>query len=107
METYFGLYLRGAMSAVTGIYRFRHIFCPEIFLPQQTVHSLMKCRMMAFHQFASVKNIYRKIYVKIEMQPNTFFKLFLVPYMYAFTCFDHSFTELLGNLGSPLTLKRT
>ena len=23
------------------------------------------------------------------------------------TCFDHSFTELLGNLGAPLTLKRT
>ena len=36
---------------------------------------MMKCRMMAFHQFASVKNMYRKIY-----------KLFLVPYMYAFTC---------------------
>ena len=37
-ETYFGLYLRGAMSAVTGIYLFRLLlniiffFCPEIFL---------------------------------------------------------------------------
>ena len=34
-ETYFGLYLRGAMSAVTGIYLFRLLlnitfFCPEI-----------------------------------------------------------------------------
>ena len=46
----------------------------------------MKCRMMAFHQIASVKNIYRKIYFTIEMQPDIFLKLFLVPYMYAFTC---------------------
>ena len=34
-ETYFGLYLRGAMSAVTGIYLFRLLlnifFCAEIF----------------------------------------------------------------------------
>ena len=35
-ETYFGLYLRGAMSAVIGIYLFRLqlniiSFCPEIF----------------------------------------------------------------------------
>ena len=29
----------------------------------------------------------RKIYITIEMQPNIFFlKLFLVPYMYEFTC---------------------
>ena len=133
----------------------------------------MKCRMMAFHQIGSVKNMYRKIYFTIEMQPDIFLKLFLVPYMYAFTCcnlrvgkydyfgvnispssgewtvethkafatcasqyswntvienhsnakeiwsghgiqtwtsvscFDHSCIELLGNLGSPLTLKRT
>ena len=88
-ETYFGLYFRGAMSAVTGIYLFRLllniIFLPwDLFLPKQTVHILMKCRMMAFHQFAGVKNMYRKIYFTIEMQPNIFFKLFLVPY--AFTC---------------------
>ena len=42
--------------------------------------------MMAFHQFTSVKNMYQKIYFTIGMQPNIFFlKLFLVPYMYAFT----------------------
>ena len=46
----------------------------------------MKCRMMAFCQFASVKNMYRKIYFTIEMQLNIFLKVFLVPYMYAFTC---------------------
>ena len=48
----------------------------------------MKCRMMAFHQFASVKNMFRKLYItnSIEMQPNIFLKVFLVPYMYAFTC---------------------
>ena len=48
----------------------------------------MKCRMMEFYQFArlSVKNMYRKIYFTIEMQPNIFLKLFLVPYMYAYTC---------------------
>ena len=42
--------------------------------------------MMAFHQFASVKNMYRKIYFTIEMQPNTFLKSILVPCMYTITC---------------------
>ena len=38
------------------------------------------------HQFTSVKKHVPKIYFTIEMQPNIFvFKLFLVPYMYAFT----------------------
>ena len=46
---------------------------------------MMKCRMMAFHQFTSVKKMYQKIYFTIEMQPSIFLKLFLVPYMYAFT----------------------
>ena len=46
---------------------------------------MMKCRMMAFHQFTSVKNTYQKIYFTIEMQSNIFFKVFLGPYMYAFT----------------------
>ena len=49
---------------------------------------MMKFRMMAFHQFTSVKNMYqKKIYFTIEMQPNIFIflKLFLGPYMYAFT----------------------
>ena len=40
--------------------------------------------MVAFHQFASVKNMYLKIYFTIEMQPNTFFEAVSVPY--AFTC---------------------
>ena len=42
---------------------------------------MMKYRMMAFHQFTSEKNMYQKIYFTIEMQPNIFLKLFLVPYM--------------------------
>ena len=47
---------------------------------------MMKYRMMAFHQFTCVKNMYqKKIYFTIEMQPNIFLKLFLGPYMYAFT----------------------
>ena len=47
---------------------------------------MLKYRMMAFHQLKSIKNMYQKIYFTIEMQPNIFFlKLFLVPYMYAFT----------------------
>ena len=39
----------------------------------------MKCRMMAFHQFTSVKNMHQKIYFTIEMQPNIFFKVILMP----------------------------
>ena len=31
------------------------------------------------------KNMYQNIYFTIEMHTNIFFKLFLVPYMYAFT----------------------
>ena len=46
---------------------------------------MMKCRMMAFHQFTSVKNMYQNIYFTIEMQPNIFLKLFLGLNMYAFT----------------------
>ena len=46
----------------------------------------MKSHMMAFHQSVSVKNVCRKIYFTIEMQWNNFLKLFLVQYMYAFTC---------------------
>ena len=64
-ETYFGHYLRGAMSAVTGIYLFRLLlniifFVLRSFLPKQTVHTMMKCRMMAFQQFTIVKNMYQK-----------------------------------------------
>ena len=49
------------------------IFVLRYFLPKQTVYTLMKCRMMAFHQVTSVKSMYRKIYFTIEMQPNIFF----------------------------------
>ena len=64
-ETYFGHYLRGAMSAVTGIYLFRLLlniifFVLRSFLPKQTVHTMMKYRMMAFQQFTIVKNMYQK-----------------------------------------------
>ena len=68
------------MSEVTGIYFFRLLlniilFALRSFLPKQTVHTLMKCRMIAFRQFASVNNMYRKIYFTIEMQLNIFFKV--------------------------------
>ena len=63
------------------------IFCPEIFFTFKLTNSAYhdKCRMKAFHQFTSVKNMYQKIYFTIEMQPNIFLKLFLVPFMYALT----------------------
>ena len=71
------------MSAVTGIYLFRLLlniifFALRYFLLKQTVHTLMKCRMMEFYQSASVKNMYRKIYFTIEMQPNIFFKSYFL-----------------------------
>ena len=52
-----------------------YIFCPEIFftLTNSAYHD--KCRMMAFQQFTSVKNMYQKIYFRIEMQPHIFFKV--------------------------------
>ena len=64
-ETYLGHYLRGAMSAVTGIYLYRLLLniiflSRDLFLPLQTVHTMMKCRMLAFQQFTSVKNMYQK-----------------------------------------------
>ena len=92
-ETYFGLYLRGVMSAVTGIYLFRLLlniifFALRSFFTLKTVHSLMKCHMMAFHQFASVQKKCTEIYISQLKcsRISFFFKLFLVPYMYAFTC---------------------
>ena len=65
------------MSAVTGIYLYRLLLniiflSRDLFLPLQTVHTMMKCRMLAFQQFTSVKNIY--IFFTIEMQPNIVFK---------------------------------
>ena len=79
-ETYFGLYLRGAMSAVTGIYLFRLLLNIIFFVLKSfftLTHSAYhdKCRMMAFHQFTRLKNMYQKIYFTIEMQPNIFFKV--------------------------------
>ena len=42
--------------------------------------------MMAFHQFTSVKKHVPKIYIsQLECSRISFLKLFLVPYMYAFT----------------------
>ena len=80
------------MSAVTGIYLFRLLLNIIFFalrsfftltnstypdeMPHDGISPVCKC-----------KKYVRKIYFKIEMQPNIFFlKLFLVPYMYAFTC---------------------
>ena len=40
---------------------------------------------MAFHQFTSVKNMYQKYISQLKCSQITFLKLFLVPYMYAFT----------------------
>ena len=83
-ETYFGLYFRGAMSAVTGIYLFRLLlniifFCPEFFfftftnsaypdeIPYYGITPVCKC-----------KNMYRKIFFTIEMQPNIFFRSYFL-----------------------------
>ena len=45
---------------------------------------MMKCRMMAFHQFTSVKTC-TKIYIsQLKCSRISFLKLFLGPYMYAF-----------------------
>ena len=89
-ETYFGLYLRGAMSAVTGIYLFRLLlniiffvlrsFCT---LTNSAYHDEMP--RMAFHQFTSVKNMYQKYISQLKCNRISFLKLFLGPYMYAFT----------------------
>ena len=78
------------MSAVTGIYLFRLLlniifFVLRSFLPNQTAHTMMKCRKMAFHQFISVKNMYQKYISQLKRSRISFKKLFLVPYMYAFT----------------------
>ena len=89
-ETYFGLYLRGVMSAVTGIYFFRlllniifFVLRPFFTLTNSAYHD--KCRMMAFHQFTSVKNMYQKYISQLKCSQISFLKSFLVPCMYAFT----------------------
>ena len=79
-ETYFGLYLRGAMSAVTGTYLFRLllniiIFWPEIFfLPKQTVHTMIMPHDGISPVYKCKKHV-PKIYFTIEMQPNIFLKV--------------------------------
>ena len=41
--------------------------------------------MMEFHQFTSVKNMYKKYISQLECSRISFLKLFFVPYMYAVT----------------------
>ena len=59
-ETYFGLYLRGAMSAVTGIYLFR-LLLNIIFFVLRSFFTFTnsayhdKYRIIAFQQFTSIK----------------------------------------------------
>ena len=81
------------MSVVTGIYLFRLLlniifFVLRSFCTLQTVHTIMKCRMMAFHQFTSVKSMYQKIYFTTEMQPNIFLTL-KAPIATKVVCFSH------------------
>ena len=84
-ETYFGLYIRGVMSAVTGIYLFRLLLNIMFFVLRSFLTVIIKCRMMAFHQFTSVKNMYQKHITQLKCSQISFLKLSLVPYMYAFT----------------------
>ena len=79
------------MSAVTGIYLFRLLLNIIFFalrsfctltnsayhdeIPHDGISPVYKCK----------KHVPKKIYFTIEMQPNIFLKLFLGPYMYAFT----------------------
>ena len=90
-----------------------YIFCPEIFftltnsaypdeMPHDGISSVCK----------SKKHV-PKIYFTIEMQPNIFLKLFLVPYMYAFTCcylrggkFDVSLSNMIYFLRQYFTKLR-
>ena len=46
---------------------------------------MMKCRMMAFHQFTSVKNMYQKYISQLKWSRISFLKLLLGLYMCAFT----------------------
>ena len=49
------------------------------------MHTIVKCRMVAFHQFTSVKNMYQKYILQLKCSRISFLKLLLGPYMYAFT----------------------
>ena len=79
-ETYFGLYLRGAMSAVTGIYLFR-LLLNIIFFALRSFFTLKNSAYPdemphdGISRVCKCKNMYQKIYFTIEMQPNIFFKI--------------------------------
>ena len=89
-ETYFGLYLRGAMSAVTGKYLFRLLLNITIFV----LRSFFTLTNSAYHDemphdgippVYKCKNMYLKYISQLKCIRISFLKLFLVPYMYAFT----------------------
>ena len=78
-ETYFALYLRGAMSAVTGIYIFRLLLDIIFFI----LRSFCTLTNSAYHDekpHDGISPVYKckkhvpKIYFTTEMQPNIFFK---------------------------------
>ena len=79
-ETYFGVYLRGAMSAVTGIYHFRLLLNIIFFV----LRSFCTLTNSAYHDempHDGISPVYKckkhvpKIYFTIEMKPNIFFKV--------------------------------
>ena len=90
-ETNFGLYLRGAMSAVTGIYLFRLLLNIIYFV----LRSFCTLTNSAYHDemphdgispVYKCKKMYQKIYIsQLKCSRISFLKLFLGPYMYAFT----------------------
>ena len=79
-ETYFGHYLRGAVSAVTGIYLFRLLLNIIFFVLRSSVY--LK-KSSAYHDemphdgisavYKCKKTCTKNIYFTIEMQPNIFF----------------------------------
>ena len=78
------------MSAVTGIYLFRLLLNITFFV----LRSFFTLTNSAYNDempHDGISPVYKckkhvpKIFFTIEMQPNIFLKLFLVPYMYAFT----------------------
>ena len=79
-ETYFGLYLRGAISAVTGIYLFR-LLLNIIFFALRSFFTLTNSAYpdemphVVISPVCKCKKHVRKIYFTIEMQPNIFFKV--------------------------------
>ena len=78
------------MSVVTGIYLFRLLlniifFALRSFFTVTNSAYHYKCRMMAFHQFTSVKKMYQKYITLLKCSQISFLKLILVPYMSAFT----------------------